>query len=182
MSIRVFIVDDSAVVRKVLAEIISAASGIEVMGTAADPLYAQPKMEKDWPDVILLDVEMPRMDGITFLEKIMKERPTPVIMCSTLTVEGSKTSLQALHLGAIDVVAKPKANLKTTLPEASKDLLAAIRIAAKANMAGATVKPVAAIKIKPEKKLDAKAQANVGIRRGKLTADAMLSKGGPINI
>jgi two-component system chemotaxis response regulator CheB len=160
-NIRVFLVDDSAVVRTVLTEMLEGAAGIEVIGSAQDPLFALPKMEKDWPDVIILDVEMPRMDGVTFLKKIMAERPTPVIMCSTLTEEGSKTSLQALSLGAIDVIAKPKANLKTSLPEASHELVMAIRVAAKANMAGVKPKSIA-----PIPKVAAK-----------LTADAMLTKG-----
>src|SRR5690606_41584561 len=83
--IQVFIVDDSAVVRQVLSELLAPAKDIQVIGTAADPLFALQKMEKQWPDVILLDIEMPRMDGLTFLRKIMKERHTPVIICSTLT-------------------------------------------------------------------------------------------------
>jgi two-component system, chemotaxis family, protein-glutamate methylesterase/glutaminase len=161
MAIRVFIVDDSAVVRTVLTEMLENVSGIEVIGSAQDPIFAQSKMEKDWPDVITLDVEMPRMDGVTFLKKIMHERPTPVVMCSTLTEEGSKTSLQALSIGAIDVIAKPKSNLKTSLAEASQELISAIRTAAKANMAGTKLKPIAPITEIPEK----------------LTADAMLSKG-----
>jgi len=140
MSIKVFIVDDSAVVRKVLSDVISAVSGLEVIGTAQDPIFALPKMEKNWPDVVILDVEMPRMDGISFLKKLMSEHPTPVIMCSTLTGKGSKTSLQALSLGAIDVVAKPKANLKVALPEASHDLISAIRTAAKANVTAKATK------------------------------------------
>lgn len=159
MDIRVFIVDDSAVVRKVLTEMLEGVPGISVIGSAQDPLFAQTKMEKIWPDVIILDVEMPRMDGITFLKKIMAEHPTPVVMCSTLTEEGSKTSLQALSIGAIDVVAKPKVSLKTSLPKASKDLVSAIRIAAKANMVGAKPKKIAPVSRVSEK----------------LTADAMLS-------
>ncbi len=161
MGIRVFIVDDSAVVRKVLAELLDGVAGIEVIGSAQDPIFAQSKMRKDWPDVIILDVEMPRMDGITFLKQIMVERPTPVVMCSTLTEGGSKTSLQALSLGAIDIVAKPKANLKTSLPEVSQELITAIRTAAKANMAGVKPRRIAPIPRVPSK----------------LTADVMLSKG-----
>ena len=161
MGIRVFIVDDSAVVRKVLAELLEGISGIEVIGVAQDPIFAKAKMDKDWPDVIILDVEMPRMDGITFLKQIMAEHPTPVVMCSTLTEEGSRTSLQALSLGAIDVIAKPKASLKASLPIVTKELVSAIRVAAKANMAGVKLKPIA-----PIRKVAAK-----------LTADAMLSKG-----
>jgi len=144
-------------------------TGIEVIGSAQDPIFAKSKMEKNWPDVIILDVEMPRMDGITFLKNIMAERPTPVVMCSTLTEDGSRTSLQALSIGAIDVVAKPKANLKTTLAEASHELVTAIRTAAKANMAGAKLKPIAAVA--PARKI-----------AEKLTADAMLSKGTSRNV
>jgi len=166
MSIRVFIIDDSAVVRKVLTEMLEMAAGIEVIGSAQDPIFAQSKMEKNWPDVITLDVEMPRMDGITFLKKIMAERPTPVVMCSTLTEAGSKTSVQALSIGAIDVVAKPKANLKASLPEASQDLVSAIRVAAKANMKGTKVKKIAPVPSVPKK----------------LTADAVLSKGSNRNV
>jgi len=166
MGIRVFIVDDSAVVRKVLTELLADVSGIEVIGTAQDPIFAQARMEKSWPDVIILDVEMPRMDGITFLKKIMAERPTPVIMCSTLTSEGTKTSIQALSVGAIDVIAKPKVNLKASLPEASSELVAAIRTAAKANMASVKPKPIAPI-------------PKVAV---KLTADAMLSRGVSRNV
>ena len=165
MGIRVFIVDDSAVVRKVLTEMFAAVSGIEVIGVAQDPIFAQAKMEKEWPDVIILDVEMPRMDGITFLKKIMAERPTPVVMCSTLTEEGSRTSIQALSIGAIDVVAKPKANLKTSLPEASRDLVSAIRTAAKANMSGTKLKPIASIP-RVAAKLNADVMLSKGTRRG----------------
>ena len=174
MSIKVFIVDDSAVVRKVLSDVISGVTGMEVIGSAQDPLFALPKMEKNWPDVIILDVEMPRMDGITFLKKIMIEHPTPVIMCSTLTEKGSKVSLQALSIGAIDVVAKPKANLKTSLPEASHDLIVAIRTAVKANVAVALAKTIAPIR-SVAKKLSADVMlSNVsnrfGIRSGLLVA------------
>ncbi len=182
MAIRVFIVDDSAVVRKVLTEMLSSVTGIEVIGSAQDPIFAMKNMEKDWPDVITLDVEMPRMDGISFLKKLMTERPTPIVMCSTLTEEGSKTSLQALSLGAIDVVAKPKANLKNALPEASSDLVSAIRTAAKANMAGTkiqSIRPVAANMVVTNTQAKAP-QANTlktAKIAKKLTADAMLAKG-----
>jgi len=161
MSIRVFIIDDSAVVRQVLTEILTAATGIEVIGSARDPIFALAHMEKDWPDVITLDIEMPRMDGITFLKKIMSERPTPIIMCSTLTEKGSKSSLEALRSGAIDVVAKPKSDLKTSLLESSRDLVSAIKVAAKANMAG--IKPKSIPQVSPMKE--------------KLTADVMLKQG-----
>ena len=87
--IRVLIVDDSAVVRQVMAEVLGRDPGIRIIGHAMDPIFAMEKMKKEWPDVILLDVEMPRMDGITFLRKIMAERPTPVIICSSLTERGA---------------------------------------------------------------------------------------------
>lgn len=165
MTIRVFIVDDSAVVRKVLTESLANVPGIEVIGAAQDPIFALARMEKDWPDVITLDVEMPRMDGITFLKNIMSTRPTPVVMCSTLTEEGSRTSLQALSLGAIDVIAKPKSNVMAELPKASPELISAIRTAARANMAGTQPKPIA-----PIKKIATK-----------LSADVILSKGASRN-
>ncbi|PCK07127.1 MAG: chemotaxis response regulator protein-glutamate methylesterase [Alteromonadaceae bacterium] len=160
MTIQVFIVDDSAVVRKVLSDFLDSVPGIDVIGVAQDPIFAQKKMQKTWPDVIILDVEMPRMDGITFLKQIMAERPTPVVMCSTLTEAGSRVSLQALSLGAIDVVAKPKISLDCSMEEASVELVAAVRTAAKANMAAAKPKAFVPIPRTPQK----------------LTADAMLPK------
>jgi len=176
MSIRVFIVDDSAVVRTVLTAMLKGISGIEVIGTAQDPIFAQSRMEKDWPDVIILDVEMPRMDGITFLKQIMTERPTPVIMCSTLTEEGSTTSLKALSLGAIDVIAKPKVNLKNSLTDASGDLISAIRTAAKANMAGVKLKPISAIP-KVSKKLTADVMLSSATRGNTKKAGALIAIG-----
>jgi two-component system chemotaxis response regulator CheB len=100
------VIDDSAVVRKHLADLL-AAGGIDVIATAQDPLFAWDKMRARWPDVIVLDVEMPRMDGISFLRKLMAERPTPVVMCSTLTAAGARTTLQALAEGAVSFVTKP---------------------------------------------------------------------------
>lgn len=132
--IKVLIVDDSAVVRQVLAVKLMESLEIEVMGTAADPLFALDKMQREWPDVIVLDVEMPRMDGITFLKKIMAEHPTPVVICSTLTEQGAATSLQALAAGAVSIVAKPKMGLKAYLEDASEDLVQVIKVAARARV------------------------------------------------
>jgi two-component system chemotaxis response regulator CheB len=132
--IRVMIVDDSAVVRQVLASSLERDAEIEVMGTASDPLFALEKMQRDWPDVITLDVEMPRMDGITFLKKLMAERPTPVVICSTLTGKGTETSMQALAAGAVCIVTKPTVGLKQYLQDASEDLVHAVKAAAKANV------------------------------------------------
>jgi two-component system chemotaxis response regulator CheB len=133
MGIKAFLIDDSAVVRKFLCDTLTA-GGIEVCGSAADPLFAWPKMESDWPDVVVLDVEMPRMDGISFLKKIMAERPTPVVMCSTLTEKGCETTLQALAAGAVSFVTKPKMGLKTFLEDKSNGLVEAVRSASRANL------------------------------------------------
>ncbi|WP_181687581.1 response regulator, partial [Xanthomonas oryzae] len=103
-TIKALVVDDSAVVRQVLVNVLNDAADIEVIATAADPLLAIEKMRKQWPDVIVLDVEMPRMDGITFLRKIMSERPTPVVICSTLTEKGARVTMDALAAGAVAVV------------------------------------------------------------------------------
>jgi two-component system chemotaxis response regulator CheB len=128
-----FVVDDSAVVRKHLTDTLCA-GGIEVLGSAADPLFAWPKMNARWPDVIVLDVEMPRMDGISFLRKLMSERPTPVVMCSTLTEKGCETTMQALAAGAVGFVTKPKIGLKDFLTDQDNGLVAAVKAAARANL------------------------------------------------
>ena len=132
-AIRVALVDDSAVVRKHLSDLLTAA-GIEVLFTASDPLFAWPKMQAQWPDVLVLDVEMPRMDGITFLKQVMAHRPTPVVMCSTLTLVGCETTLQALAAGAVSFVTKPKQGLKDFLEDGSNGLVEAVKAAARANL------------------------------------------------
>ena len=126
------VIDDSAVVRKHLADLLTA-GGIEVIASASDPLFAWPKMAAQWPDVVVLDVEMPRMDGISFLRKIMAERPTPVVMCSTLTEKGAATTLQALAEGAVSFVTKPRIGLRDFLGDKSNGLVAAVRAAAASN-------------------------------------------------
>jgi two-component system chemotaxis response regulator CheB len=125
------IVDDSAVVRQVVVSMLEGEPGIKVVGTASDPLFAIERMKSAWPDVILLDVEMPRMDGITFLKKIMNERPTPVIICSTLTEAGAATTIEALAAGAVTIITKPRVGLKQFMTEAMDELTTAIRQAAK---------------------------------------------------
>ena len=133
MAITAFVIDDSAVVRKHLTETLTA-GGIQVLGSASDPLFAWPKLQSNWPDVIVLDVEMPRMDGISFLKKLMAERPTPVVMCSTLTEKGCETTMQALAAGAVSFVTKPKMGLKGFLEDRSNGLVEAVKAAAKANL------------------------------------------------
>lgn len=132
--IKVMIVDDSAVVRQVLSGMLELDPGIEICGVAADPIYAMEKMRTQWPDVIVLDVEMPRMDGISFLRKLMAEHPTPVVICSTLTEKGAQTTMQALESGAVSVVTKPKMGLKRFLEDSSGDIVTAVKGAAQANV------------------------------------------------
>jgi two-component system chemotaxis response regulator CheB len=132
--IRVLIVDDSAVVRQVLSATLSADPGIEVIGVASDPVFALDRMNREWPDVVVLDVEMPRMDGITFLKKIMAEHPTPVVICSTLTEKGAETTLQALSAGAVSIVTKPKIGLKHFLEDSADNLVSTVKAAARANL------------------------------------------------
>ena len=133
-SIKVLVVDDSAVVRQVVTAMLNHDPDIEVIAAAADPILAMTRMQTQWPDVIVLDIEMPRMDGITFLKKIMTERPTPVVICSTLTEKGAKTSLEALAAGAVMIITKPKIGLKQFLTDSSDDLIAAVKTAARANV------------------------------------------------
>ena len=133
-AIKVMIVDDSAVVRQVLVGLIEETPGMAVQCAVSDPLLAIDRMKSAWPDVIVLDVEMPRMDGITFLKKIMSERPTPVVICSTLTEKGAKTTIEALAAGAVAVVTKPKLGLKQFLTESGAELIATVRTAARANV------------------------------------------------
>jgi len=132
--VKVLIVDDSAVVRQAMVAILGKDRGIKIIGHAMDPIFAMEKMAKEWPDVILLDVEMPRMDGITFLRKIMAERPTPVIICSSLTAKGAETTMQALSAGAFAIFTKPSLGVKGYLEDSSNDLVAAVRAAAAARM------------------------------------------------
>jgi two-component system chemotaxis response regulator CheB len=132
--IKVMIVDDSAVVRQVLSGLLNANARIEVIYAVADPLLAIERMKIQWPDVIVLDVEMPRMDGITFLKKIMAEHPTPVVICSTLTEKGAQTSMEALSSGAVSIITKPKLDLKQFLKDSADDLVTAVLDAAGANV------------------------------------------------
>ena len=117
MAVRVLVVDDSAVVRQVLSELLARDPDIEVVGTAADPYLARDKIKRLNPDVLTLDVEMPRMDGLAFLENLMRLRPMPVVMVSSLTERGAEVTLQALALGAVDFVTKPRLGVAQGLEE-----------------------------------------------------------------
>lgn len=128
------VVDDSAVARQVVVGLLRDDPGVEVIAAVSDPLFAMQKMQTQWPDVILLNVEMPRMDGITFLKQIMTERPTPVIICSTLTEAGAPTTLEALAAGAVTIITKPRVGLQQFLRDSADELTEAIRVAARANV------------------------------------------------
>ena len=132
--INIALIDDSALVRQVITEIIKSEKSFNLLFTASDPIFAIEKMKANWPDVIILDIEMPRMDGITFLKKIMSEHPTPVVVCSTLTLEHSETTMNALASGAVDIITKPQLGLKNFLNESSNRLIDAIQGAAKSNV------------------------------------------------
>ncbi|MET7419082.1 chemotaxis response regulator protein-glutamate methylesterase [Dactylosporangium sp. NPDC005555] len=134
-AINVVIVDDSAVVRQVLSRRLAETPGIEVLGVASDPIFAMTLMNKAWPDVVVLDIEMPRMDGITFLKKIMATRPTPVVICSTLSQRGARATMDALAAGAAGVVPKPTTGLKQFMADDSGDIVSAVRAAAAGKVA-----------------------------------------------
>lgn len=132
--VKVLIIDDSALIRKVLTEILHSSKNIEVVGTAPDPFIAREKIKQLNPDVLTLDVEMPKMDGISFLTNLMRLRPMPVVMISSLTEKGADITLQALELGAIDYISKPKLDLENGLHSYSEDIIEKIYIASIANV------------------------------------------------
>lgn len=132
--IRVVVVDDSALIRNLLKEIINSQKDMEVVGLAPDPLIAREIIRNENPDVITLDVEMPKMDGLDFLERLMRLKPTPVVMISSLTERGSETTMRALELGAVDFVAKPKIDIQTGLQQYTDDICDKIRAASKAHV------------------------------------------------
>ena len=154
--IRVLIVDDSSVVRQSLAEVLSSDPEISVMGTAPDPYVAAEKIRHEVPDVITLDVEMPRMDGLTFLRKIMTQHPMPVVICSSLTGEGAETTLRALEYGAVDIILKPRLGARQYLEESRIRLIDAVKAAARARV----------VRLAPR-------------AAPKLTADAVLKRAAP---
>jgi two-component system, chemotaxis family, protein-glutamate methylesterase/glutaminase len=151
--IQVLIVDDSAVVRKTLADVLSSDPGIEVMGTAGDPFVAAERISQAVPDVITLDIEMPRMDGLTFLRKIMTQHPIPVVICSSLAQEGAQSALKALEYGAVEIIAKPQMGSKQFLEDSRIRLCETVKAAA-----GARVRPCSHHVVEP-----------------KLTADSILA-------
>ena len=131
---RVLVVDDSALVRGLLAEIINRSADLQCIGAAGDPLVAREMIRNLAPDVITLDVEMPKMDGLDFLARLMRLRPLPVVMVSTLTERGAEATLRALELGAVDFVAKPKVGVADGLQRRADDIIDKVRIAARASV------------------------------------------------
>ena len=153
--IRVLVVDDSAIVRQTLSDIIASDPDLEVAATASDPFAAVQRIAEEVPDVITLDIEMPKMDGLTFLQKLMAQHPVPVVICSTLVEAGCETTLRAFEFGAVDIILKPKLGTRLFLEESRVHICDAIKAAARARV----VKHTGSLKVQP-----------------KLTADAMLAK------
>lgn len=157
--VRVLIVDDSASVRQTLTAVLEGDPAIEVIGAASDPFMAAKRIQEDLPDVITLDVEMPRMDGITFLRKIMSQHPIPVVMCSSLTEAGSETLIQALEAGAVDVILKPRIGAADHLAESALRICEVVKSAAHARVKSVRAQP--------------RGSSSLGTQ-AKLTADAVL--------
>jgi len=160
MSIKVLVIDDSALIRRLLTRILDEDPGIEVVGSARDPYDAREKIKKLHPDVLTLDVEMPRMDGITFLKNLMRLHPLPVVMVSSLTERGAEATLQALELGAVDFVSKPRGAPATALEQLAGEIIEKVKTAAAANIPG-----VAHRADPPTMKIEEKQGADVVIRR-----------------
>jgi two-component system, chemotaxis family, protein-glutamate methylesterase/glutaminase len=151
--LKVLVIDDSAVVRQTLTEILEADPRLEVMATAADPFYAAEKLKKEVPDVITLDIEMPRMDGLTFLKKLMSQHPIPVVICSSLAGKGGETALKALEYGAVEIVTKPQVGTKQFLRESAMQICDKVTAAAQAKMQRLDIKEI--LKVRPKLTADA---------------------------
>lgn len=174
--IQVLIVDDSASVRNALSDIIGSAPDLEVMAVASDPYVAAQKMQAALPDVIFLDIEMPRMDGLTFLRKIMAQRPIPVVICSTLTEEGSQAFLQALEAGAVEAIAKPKIATAAALADARMRICDVARAAAHARV-GTRRRALPPLRVEEKLTADAILPPASPRRAGTIEADPVVAIG-----
>jgi two-component system chemotaxis response regulator CheB len=193
MPIQVMIIDDSAVIRQVITDELSREPDMRVIGTAPDPIAAMARMKAAWPDVIVLDLEMPRMDGMTFLRKLMAERPTPVVICSSLTERGAAITIEAMSAGALAVVTKPSLGMRDFPQDSAFDLVAAIRAANAARgrlrpiplqtcVAPTRPSPMPARKTASETRPAAESYISEKMRSPKLSADAMLeAPTGPVH-
>lgn len=148
--IKVLIIDDSALIRQMLTKIINSTHDLEVVGVAADPYIARDKIKRFNPDVLTLDVEMPRMDGLVFLKNLMRLRPMPVVMVSALTQKGAEITLQALELGAVDFISKPQIDIAQTFDSYSEEIISKIRVAAHAKIKPPKFFPQPALKVPPK--------------------------------
>jgi two-component system chemotaxis response regulator CheB len=178
--IKVLIVDDSALVRQILVEILKRARDIEVVGTASDPFMAREKIKETNPDVLTLDVEMPRMDGLTFLANLMRLRPMPVVMISSLTERGADTTLKALELGAFDFVSKPKVDVAGTLADFSDEILSKIRAAAGTRVVARSSPAAIPASVAPKHSADAilpAADSATAVKRMLRTTDRVIAIG-----
>jgi two-component system chemotaxis response regulator CheB len=155
--IRVLVVDDSAVVRQTLTAILNSDPRIEVIGTASDPFFAAKKIAKEVPDVITLDVEMPRMDGLTFLRKVMSQHPMPVVIISSLTSKGTETGMKALEYGAVEIITKPQMNTKEFIKESKIRICDAVKAAGQAKVKRKKVNSESSqpLKVQPKYSADA---------------------------
>ncbi len=174
--IKVLIVDDSALVRKILTEILNSDKEIEVVGTAQDPLIARDKIKQLKPDVITLDVEMPRMDGVTFLRNLMRLHPLPVVMISSLTEKGADITFDALEAGAIDFVAKPKIDVKDGLQEYTEEIVEKVKSASKAKVGMVSTSSATTIPVEKKLSADSVIQKKTGKKRFK-TTDQIIALG-----
>lgn len=152
--IKVLVVDDSASVRKVLTEILETDSSIEVLGAASDPLLAMNKMKNVWPDVIITDIEMPRKDGISFMKGIMESHPTPFVVCSSVDEKIIMKAMNAMSLGAVDIITKPKVSVTDFLHESAMTLIDAVKSAASADLKKLKLKSFPKLKIEPKLNAD----------------------------
>jgi len=170
--IKVLIVDDSALIRQLLTKILSVVRDIEVVGTAGDPYIARRKIKQLNPDVLTLDIEMPRMDGLAFLKNLMRLHPMPVVMISALTEQGANTTLQALEYGAVDFICKPQLDISQTFEQYAEEIVSKIRMAAKAHVHPLSAKsdtPERIFKIPPKYSADVIIESSPPPRRFKTT-------------